>query len=122
MANIPRERTLADALVELVGRSLSSVTFVMDYIQFGFDGSRLTAYTLPAVSRKSVNLIWGQPGYRDALCEQIGSRVASTGVNKQSVAITFDTGATISVSLRGDDYCGPEALEFSLEKDCIWVV
>ena len=94
----------------------------MDYIQFGFDGPSLTAYTLPAVSRKSENLIWGQLGYRDALCEQIGSRVAGTGVNEERVAITFDTGATISISLRNEDYRGPEALEFSLDKSCSWVV
>ena len=34
----------------IVGEKLSSVTFVMDYVQLGFDGPLLTAYSGPEVS------------------------------------------------------------------------
>jgi hypothetical protein len=41
---------LKKSMAEIIGRQLSSVTFVQDYMQFDFDGARLTTYTLPTVS------------------------------------------------------------------------
>jgi hypothetical protein len=115
-------RTLADALEELIGRQLSSVTFVMDYVQLSFDGPCLTAYTMPTVTSGSQSFSLGYPGYRDALCARIACRVERTLVDDQRVSIIFE-GASISVSLRDEDYLGPEALQFCLdEKDCVWVV
>ena len=34
-------------LESLIGEQLSAVTFVMDYVQFQFDGAVLTAFTGP---------------------------------------------------------------------------
>jgi hypothetical protein len=123
MTNHPAKRTLAEALRELVGRVLSSVGFVADYVQLGFDGPGMNAFTAPTVARGSESLSLGQPGYRDGLCGQIGHGVESTEVNDRQVSIIFDNQVTISISLRDDDYGGPEALEFSLApNDQIWVV
>jgi hypothetical protein len=105
-----------------VGHDLSSVTFVRDYIQFAFDGPRLNAYTAPAVSFGAESLSLGHPGYRDCLCKQIGCRIERTEVNDQRVAIIFEKGAVVSISLRDDDYRGPGALELQLDKDRIWIV
>jgi len=116
-------QTLSEALGKLVGHVLSSVEFVADYVQLWFDGSCMTAYTLPNVSQGSESLSSGQPGYRDALCRQIGCRVKRTDVGDQQVSIVFESGAAVSISLRDDDYRGPEALEFWLDKkDRVWVV
>lgn len=115
------KQTLESALGQIVGYVLSSVTFVMDYVQLAFDGPALTAYTLPMISLETGTLKWVQPGYRDALCAQIGRRVERTSVDRDHVAIVFSGGAAISISLRDEDYCGPEALEFSLDKDRKWV-
>jgi len=113
---------LADALKALVGEQLSSVEFVADYVQLWFDGPCLTAHTPPTVSRGDEKLMWGDLRYRDALCEQIGRVVEHTLANGEKVAIVFDNGATISISLREQDYRGPEALEFWLDrKERIWV-
>jgi hypothetical protein len=38
-----------EALEEILDSQLSAVTFVMDYVQFEFDGPRLTAVTWPTV-------------------------------------------------------------------------
>jgi hypothetical protein len=123
MTDTPVKQTLADALGKLVGRKLSSVTFVADYVQLAFDGPGMNAYTTPTVTSGSESLSLGQPGYRDALCAQIGCIVERTEVDKQRVSIVFESGAVISISLLDDDYRGPEALEFSLdERDRIWVV
>jgi hypothetical protein len=36
--------------------------------------------------------------------------------------MAFESGATVLISLRDDDYRGPEALQFSLDDDRIWIV
>ena len=123
MTNIPMNQTLADALTQLVGHALSSVEFVADYVQLHFDGPTLTAYTPPTVNSGAESKVWGESGYRDALCSQIGCRVERIAVDQgQQVSIVFESRATVLISLRDDDYCGPEALQFSLDKDRIWVV
>lgn len=122
MTDTSVKQTLADALGTLVGHDLSSVTFVRDYVQLAFDGPGLNAYTMPTVISGSESLRLGQPGYRDGLCSQIGFRVERTTVNDASVTITFENGTMISISLRDEDYHGPEALEFRLNKDHIWMV
>jgi hypothetical protein len=116
------KQTLADALETLVGRDLSSVTFVRDYVQLSFDGPCLTVYTMPTVTFGSESLRLGQSGYRDGLCRQIGCPVKRTEVDDQRVSITFENGVMVSVSLHDDDYRGPEALELQLDRDRVWIV
>ena len=121
MTDIPTKQTLADALGRHVGSELSAVTFMRDYLQLAFDGPNMNAYTPPVVTCGSQSVSPGQPGYRD--CKQIGCGVERTEVDDQQVSIVFENGATVSISLRDDDYRGPEALEFWLDrKDRIWVV
>jgi hypothetical protein len=123
MTETPVKHTLAEALQTLVGGELSSVTFVQDYVQLDFNGPGMTAYTMPTVTYGSESLCVGQPGYRDALCAQIGRKVERTEVDKQRVSIIFEGGGVVSVSLLDDDYHGPEALLFSLDReDRMWVV
>jgi hypothetical protein len=123
MTDTPVKYTLADALQQLVGVELSSVEFVRDYVQLWFDGPCMTAYTWPTVASVSENLSHGQPGYRDALCMQIGRKVEKTEVDKRRVSVVFEGGVVVSISLLDDDYLGPEALQFRLDgKDRIWVV
>jgi hypothetical protein len=119
MKDSPTKQTIADALV---GRDLSSVTFVRDYVQLEFDGPRLDAFTMPTVTSGSEGLSLGQPGYRDCLCQQIGCRVDRTEATDQRVSIIFENGPMVSISLRDNDYRGPEALMFQLDNDRIWVV
>jgi hypothetical protein len=125
MTNVPTHPTLAEALERIVGTSLRSVAFVADYVQFDFDGPGLTAYTLPTVSLGSEHLKSEQPGYRDALCRRIGSRVERIEADDQHVSVIFEGEAAISISLLDEDYTGPEALQFLLNQDRperIWVV
>jgi hypothetical protein len=54
--------TLKELMREIVGRQLTSVTFVQDYIQLAFDGLGLTAYTQPTIDFGNRTLKWDQPG------------------------------------------------------------
>jgi hypothetical protein len=115
-------KKLSEALHELVGNVLSSVEFVQDYLQMRFDGPCLTAYTPPSIRCGSKRFDWNQPGYRDELCGQIGRRIERSESDEQRILIAFEGGAEVSISLRPDDYCGPEAVQFSLDINRTWVV
>jgi hypothetical protein len=116
-------RSLDSGLRALVGRALSSVEFVQDYIQFRFDGPCVSTYTLPSVeSPDHQRLQSGERGYRDALCDRIGSEVKAAGLQDQEVFVLFSDGMALRVSLCEADYQGPEALQYILDSENIWVV
>src|SRR4051812_3677690 len=96
-------------LNEIVGASLSSVGFVMDYIQFRFDGPCLTTLTLPSVRNGTSVLRAFGPGYRDALCGQIGIEVADVTLTEEELTVQFLDSVAFVISLRDDD-TGPEAI------------
>jgi|GEM_PF-1694811 len=104
----------ASPLHVLVGEQLSSVTFVMDYVQLGFDGPCLTAYTGLKVSVEGKAFAWGEPGFRNALCDRIGATVRQAEiVANDAIRITFSDDAVISISLKLEDHVGPEAAELT---------
>lgn len=96
---------------EIVGRQLTSVVFILDYLQFIFDGPCLPALTRPTF-HKDDEVISSGPGYCDALCSQIGVPVRSVGVQENHLTIAFVSGAQIKVSLCEGDYTGPEAINY----------
>lgn len=105
--------TLAEALGRLSGKQLSSVEFVQDYVQLRFDGPCLTAYIAPVVESEGKRFGSDVPGYRDQLCRRIGSTIVSAAVREgMAASLHFSDGASITISLRDEDYKGPEALQF----------
>lgn len=106
----------------LIGRQLSSVEFVQDYLQLRFDGPYLTAITHPRVSVGNMCWKWGMPGYRDRLCERIGSVVTRAPVSEGGeICLEFDDGARLSISLHSDDYRAAEAAIFDNGDQGCWV-
>lgn len=96
------------------GEQLSSVIFVMDYLQLSFNNAWLTLYIWPEVFRSEGSYAFGEPGYRDALCEQITEIVSSTSIEDGvALEIGFENGVIFRTSLRDEDYVGPEAINFS---------
>ena len=101
----------AEALLQvIVGEQLGSVTFVQDYVQLAFDGSCLTAVTVPTVEAAGHTFRWGDAGYRDELCERIARRVTAARIERGvAIVIAFDDGALVRVSLRAEDLQGLSA-------------
>jgi|GEM_PF-871079 len=97
----------------IVGETLSSVEFVMDYLQFRFGGPTLTAYNFPAFRDGASVLHETDSGYRDALCGLIGRSVERVCIREsKSLEIMFEGAATIEISLRPEDHKFPEVAEF----------
>jgi hypothetical protein len=103
---------LQPKISEITGRSLSAVVFVQDHVQFQFDGPCLTALTLPVFTTATTVLLPGSAAWRDGLCSAIGVEVASVRVTDEELRIEFANSASIAVSLRDEDYTGPEAINY----------
>jgi len=96
----------------VVGRRLSGVTFVMDYVQLQFDPpptiNALTPITVRSGGRTAVS---GDEPFRNLLCEQIPKTVTDVSlVDGEALTFSFEDGSTISLSLRQEHYVCPEAV------------
>jgi hypothetical protein len=110
------ERLDAEQKLRLVGRlsgrRLHAVTFVLDYMQLQFE----PALTISAFTRVSVRPNGESRGddddqFRNLLCAQISKEVGLVIVrDAESFDLTFDDGSGVSISLRPEDYVGPEAV------------
>ena len=99
-----------ESLSDLKNRQLGAVTFVQDYLQLYFDGPRFTAYLFPTLKTKTAELNISTPGYRDALCRQIGKKVNDAyKVRGEKLVIQFEDQVVFEISLRQEDQVGPEA-------------
>ena len=97
----------------IVGEKLSAITFVMDYWQLQFDGPTINALTQVKVSADGSVLRDGDDQFRNLICGQIGKIVAEVAIaNSESFAITFEDRSSISISLKAEDFVGPEAIVF----------
>jgi len=105
----------------IVGESLSSVEFVMDYVRLGFNDSTLTSFVGPQVQDLDRILSETDSGYRDALCALIGVVVSNADVHEEEfLRITFEDGRAITVSLRADGAIGPECAYFTSSSGVWW--
>ena len=107
----------------LEGRQLSAVVFVQDYIQLQFDGATINAYVWPNIALENRVIGPDTPGYRDALCGQIGKLVIE-GVEEpeQGLALVLSNGTVVEISLREKDRTSAEAALFSDETTRVWNV
>ena len=102
-------RAVAESLLkELVGGTLASVVFVMDYVQLDFNGARFTAYVWPTVTIGTTQRDFGDRGYRHAHCAFITHEVTAAEEGADvGLAIQFALGSIVTNPDPGD-LSGPE--------------
>jgi hypothetical protein len=107
-----------EPLNDLAGSRFYAVEFILDYLRLQFDGSQghheMTVEVDPRIRVGDRWFTWGEPGFRDALCDQFGATVRSarTDIEGEQILIDFDNGALISIPLRIEDFFGPEAASY----------
>lgn len=104
------------------GEYLSSVTFVMDYVQLDFCGYRFNMYDWPLVTSNGKPLGHTDTGYRDLLCSFIGRPLKDTDEFLDK-GLTLDFGdGCINLPLKVPrDFPSPEVAEFTAPKSG-WVI
>lgn len=109
-------------LEELVGTKLTAVTFVQDYVQLHFADVRINAITQPTVVAESA-VHWGEDGYRDRLCEQLGARVEAALVRAgDCLTISFQNGTKLVVRLDVHRGHSEEAATYENTRTGAWEV
>lgn len=96
----------------LVGEELNAVSFVMDYVEFHFNGPVLRALTNPVITVRGERFRSPEPGSRDALCLLIGERIRSVRVVEDAQVELSTRHATLSIPLDSASRIGPEAAHF----------
>ena len=96
---------------------------MQDYVQLRFDGPVLTMITWPVIELHDHELRWGEGGFRDGLCSQIGVKVVRAEILPgDSLQLEFSDGAIFKVSLRDEDYRAAEAVRFESDPATWWVL
>lgn len=109
-------------LNQIVGEKLSAVVFVMDYHQLQFDGPGFTILNPITVTSGRSSVSTGDDRFRNRLCEQIAKVVKrATCAEGDSSTIEFEDDSTKSISLKAEDYTGPEAIILT-GNDNVWDV
>jgi hypothetical protein len=97
----------------IVGEKLSAITFVLDYWQLHFRRPTINALSRMEVSTNGVVLRDGHDQFRNLICGQIGKVVAAVALlQPEAFSITFEDQSLIKISLKREDYRGPEAMIF----------
>src|SRR5665213_1500969 len=105
----------------LVGEQLSSVSFVIDYWQFAFEGHGLTILSRVTVKGPDWQTSDGDPEFRNRLCSCIGHVVTGTVFRPgDHLALTVEGGISIEVSLLEQHYRGAEAVNFHPRGSKTW--
>jgi hypothetical protein len=74
----------------VAGKPLSTVSFVWDYVQLGFNGCGFNVFCPMVVRTPDDNVRSGDTGFRDRLCETIGQVVRGVDISDERVEIRFD--------------------------------
>lgn len=98
----------------ILGEELVAVEFVQDFLQLRFAGPLFILYDWPHVLLTDFSVAYGEPEYRNALCAQIGEKVATASLEESDVlTIEFESGTVLGLSLREEDLDGPESGSYS---------
>jgi hypothetical protein len=103
---------------EIIGEKLSSVVFgVFRHLGLAFDGPSLVAHNPVSLKTGERVLRFGEPGFCDALCGQLGLVVSDVQISDDELRIIFVDQSSFAMSLREADYVGPEAgMYYSADK------
>lgn len=107
----------------LVGRRISSVEFVLNYVQLKFEGVTLTCVTLPSVTVAGRRWSWGETGFTDQLLGRIDQRVKAASYQLgDCVSLLFTDDGSIQISLKDEDYRAAEAVIVQSVSGAWWVL
>jgi len=117
-------RSIVSPLQAIVGEYLSSVTFVMDYLQLDFSGYGFTMNSWPTITVSGRKLADSDPDYKNVLCSLIGQNLAEVDEYWDTgLRLGFASGTALTLSLRvGRDFPCPEIATFGTPSQAFAIV
>jgi hypothetical protein len=117
------EKAGLSSLERLVGKNVSSVCFLPNYVQIIFEDLVLTCYTNPSVFVSGEKFDYRMQAFKDALCTLIGKSVQSVvETSREELAVYFDDADWMTISLRFADATSVEAAMISSQSGAIYDV
>ena len=107
----------------LIGRQLTAVTFIMDYVKFQFEDAFLSSLYPPVLLLSDGSeLEFGMEGFCNRVCERIQQAVTATEDNGKEISIKLDDGSILRAPLWHEEARGREAaiLECPPEPMLVW--
>lgn len=112
-----------DILQDLCGLELSTVIFIRDYMQFVFDPPNSSTYPSLTIYNDPYVILDGSTYERrnNEFCNRIltfiGMQVMNTKVVKNEyIRIEFTNNGSINISLKPEDYRGPEVASLTIDE------
>ena len=103
----------AREIEDLIGEELNAVCFVMDYVEFHFNGPILRALSNPRVRSRNGEASFPEPESRDQLCALIGRVVEQvTVLEEQQITVSMSGELQLVIPLDAEHRVGPEAAHF----------
>lgn len=112
---------LSAALDEQIGKSVTSIVFVQDYMQVVINEAMLTLYAMPRASVGGRVLLPHDAGYYDVLCSLIGKTISRSLVSDDVISFAFDNETTLSIDLKDPELKGPEVLAYTDGRGNTWI-
>ena len=99
---------------DLLGKEISGVAFVRDYVEFHFDGPILRSISDPYVTIGEATYRFSKAGSREALCRVIGSTVESLElVEGEHFEFSTSNGCRIRIALDAANQKHGEAMHLT---------
>jgi len=131
MENIMAEessKSLPQPLKVLEGMELASIVFVRDYCQLHFEepvqdfsDPILTIFTPPNLILGGNRYGWETSDFCGFIRKCIGVSVEIASITEVEIFLKFVNSISISISLKQEDYEGPEAAMFSSNHSSTWI-
>lgn len=114
---------IQSSLAQLIGRQLSSIEFVQNYVQLRFNGITLTVIALPHVVVRRFTYEPQMRDYRNMLCSLIGHTILNFAfVEDVKLEFELSDDTSLVISLKEEDYIAAEAVIFTSDSQEWWSI
>ena len=97
-------------LYDLKNKTLTSVVFILDYLQFQFDSEVLTFLEYPKILLQENKLSFDDIEYQHKMCKLIGSPIINVVFDDNDSFYLIFEDVKICSSLKEEDYTSPEMM------------
>lgn len=111
-----------NSLLNLKGKRISAIVFVLDYLQIQFDDSILSFLVYPKIQINNETFSFGESEYRNKICEFIGNDVSTVKYIEDDLFCLSFNDAKIYCLLNPENYTLPEMIIYDDGQGSIIVI